>query len=151
MQDYFHLSQIKISMFYSYASIIAMIANFIITPYLLKKMQVRKIILVTGMATIISGIIFIIPKSSNSLWITTALIGFFVPIIVAMLGAFISGRASIIEQGSVLGNNQSLQVLAEAASALLGGMIFAINRQTPFIVFAIIGLLSLSIYKRLKH
>lgn len=151
MQDYFLLSQFQISMFYSYASIIAMIANFIVTPYLLKKLDIRRVILFTGSGAFISSIIFILPKNPEYLWLTTALIGFFVPIIVAMLSALISGKAIHNQQGAVMGNNQSLQVLAEAVSAAAGGVVFAVNRQLPFITFAIIGFVSIVIYRQLKH
>lgn len=151
MQEHFLLSQLEIAIFYSYASVIAMFANFIITPWLLKSMTVRRIILTAGVAAFLSGIIFIIPSQKTYLWVTTALIGLFIPITVAMTGALISGKASIERQGAVMGNNQSLQVLAEAVSASAGGVIFAINQQAPFIIFTLIGISSLRIYKNLRH
>jgi DHA1 family tetracycline resistance protein-like MFS transporter len=151
MQEYFQLSQFQISIFYSYASVIAMIANFLITPFLLKSLSVRKIVLLAGFAAFLSGIIFILPTNKAYLWVTTGLIGFFVPITVAMIGALISNRAEVQNQGAVMGNNQSLQVLAEAVSAIVGGLIFSLSPKIPFIVFTIIGMFSLTIYKQLKH
>lgn len=90
------------------------------------------------------------PSDKNSLWLTAGLIGLFIPITVAMIGALISGQVAAEQQGAVMGNNQSLQVLAEAISAAIGGVLFSINPQTPFIVFALLGFISLVIYKRLR-
>lgn len=151
MQEYFHLTQVKIAMFYSYASILAMAANFIVTPFLLKRMSAHCIVLTIGLAAFASGIIFILPTHASYLWCTTALIGFFIPIILAMIGALISGKALPELQGAVLGNNQSLQVLAEALSATAGGLIFALNPQAPFFIFAALGFFSLAIYKRIDR
>lgn len=151
MQEYFQLSQLQIAIFYSYASIVAMGANFLVTPLLLKRLSVRRIVLLAGFAAFLSGIIFILPTNKAYLWVTTGLIGFFVPITVAMIGALISNVAEVQNQGAVMGNNQSLQVLAEAISAVLGGLIFSLSPKIPFIAFTLIGMFSLTIYKRLKH
>ncbi len=151
MQGFYGLSQLQISLFYTYASVIAMFANFWVTPLFLNIMSVRKIILVIGMATFISGLIFIIPTQYQYLWLTAGLIGFFTPITVAMIGSLISAKAASDEQGTVMGNNQSLQVLAEALSAIFGGIAFAFNQQVPFIIFAMTGIVSLILYRQLKY
>ena len=150
MQGYFQLSQIQIAMIYAYASVIAMLANFIVTPLLLKNSSVKSVILMAGTAAFISSVIFIIPTHKNALWLTAGLIALFIPITVAMLGALISGQGLIEQQGAIMGNNQSLQVLAEAISAMLGGYIFSVNQQAPFIIFALLGFGSLMLYRRLR-
>ena len=146
MQQYYQLSQIQISIFCTYGSVVALIANFLVTPFLLKRMTIKRIILLAGVSVFISSVIFIIPNNANYLWVTVGLISFFCPINVAMIGALISGEAEIDQQGAVIGNNQSLQVLAEALSAAIGGLIFALNPQSPFMIFALIGLVSIGMY-----
>ena len=149
MQEYFHLTQFQISIFYSYASVVAIVANFLVTPLLLKRLHVKSIVLFAGSASFLSSVVFIFPTNKIYLWITTGLIGFFVPITVAMIGALLSNKTESRHQGAVMGNNQSLQVLAEAFSAFGGGLVFSFNQQAPFIVFTVIGIFSLAIYQRL--
>lgn len=148
MQGYYQLTQLQIAVFYSYASVMAMIANFLLTPLLLSKMSVQRIVIFAGFTAFMSGVIFVLPTQTAFLWLTTGLIGVFVPITVAMAGALISGKSKLEHQGAVMGNNQSLQVLAEAFSATIGGLIFSLNQQAPFIIFAIIGIASLTIHKQ---
>lgn len=151
MQAYFNLSQAQIAFYYSLASIVAMFGNFVITPILLKRLNLISIVLLTGVLSALSGILFILPTTTEFLWLTTSLIGLFVPINVAMIGALISKQAPNNTQGSVMGNNQSLQVLAEAISATLGGILFSLANVTPFILFVILGLIGVYTYNRLDR
>lgn len=140
MQDVFKLTQAQIALFYAYASVIAMFANFVVTPRLLKRYTVRTVFIMSAVASIFSSIMFILPNNPNSLYITTALIGFCIPVLTAMSGALISEQAQSHNHGAVMGNNQSLQVIAEALSAAAGGFLFAISASAPFLLFALLGI-----------
>jgi MFS family permease len=147
MHGIFLLNQSWIAFFYAYASCISMLGNFIITPILLKYLNVRKVVLLSGIIAITASILFVSFSKASSLYLTTALIGLSIPIFVAMIGASISSFADTNEQGVVMGINQSLMVLAEAVSAIAGGLLFNVFAAFPFMIFAGIGLCGIGIYK----
>ncbi|MBP9743425.1 MAG: MFS transporter [Burkholderiales bacterium] len=147
MHDVFLLNQAQIAIFSTYASIIAMFANFIVTPILIKRWGLNKIIFFSASGSIISCLLFINFTNWHSLYFTVALIGFFIPILVALVGAKLSSLGEMKKQGAIMGNNQSLQVLAEASSALLGGLLFNLSDKIPFLLFAIVGLSGLIIFR----
>ena len=75
----------------------------------------------------ISYLIFLIPSSFQALWVTLIPIGFFQAMNFAFPALMVSSAVDEKSQGIALGTNQSIQVLGEAFTALLGGFIVAIG------------------------
>jgi len=138
-EDVFKLSPEKIGFFVSYQSIIAMVANFVIAPRLLKFLSVKQILIFSALVASVSGLIFVLPSTATWLPLTVGLFGLSVPVTVAFSCSYLSLNAQTSLQGKILGNNQSLQVISEALSAVLGGALFAISASFPFLLFSLIG------------
>lgn len=79
----------------------------------------------------ISYLIFVIPASPWALLITLIPLGFFQSMGFAFPALMVSDTVGKRFQGQALGTNQSIQVFAEAATALFGGFILAAGRTFP--------------------
>ncbi|MCB1115715.1 MAG: MFS transporter [Chlamydiia bacterium] len=79
----------------------------------------------------IAFLVFIIPSSPWALLITLLPIGFFQSMGFAFPAIMISDGVSKNVQGLALGTNQSIQVFAEGATALCGGLIMAFGITFP--------------------
>ncbi|QVL56796.1 MAG: MFS transporter [Simkaniaceae bacterium] len=79
----------------------------------------------------ISYLIFVIPQSPWALLITLIPLGFFQSMGFAFPALMVSDAVGKRIQGQALGTNQSIQVFAEAATALTGGFIMAAERTLP--------------------
>ena len=90
----------------------------------------------------ISYLIFIMPPSPWALLITLIPIGFFQSMGFAFPALMVSNTVSKRYQGQALGTNQSIQVFAEAATALIGGFIMAIEKTLPIYAAAICSVIA---------
>jgi DHA1 family tetracycline resistance protein-like MFS transporter len=144
MQGQLHLPPAKIAWFYSYASVVAMVANFVVTPRLSRVLPLRTVLLTSVAGASLSAAVFILPQGEPWLYLATGLVGLFVPMVLSTSSAYLSSRFGGAAQGAAMGNNQSLQVLSEAVSAAAGGLIFAWNSRAPFLVFALVGLVGMA-------
>lgn len=79
----------------------------------------------------ISLLVFVIPTSPWALLLTLLPIGFFMAMGFAFPAIMVSDTASEHAQGEALGTNQSLQVLAEGGTALIGGVIMTQGNNYP--------------------
>ena len=65
----------------------------------------------------------------------------------AIVRDVLSTAANQDDQGKVMGNNQALQVGAEALSGILGGMLAAVMVKLSLIVLAVIAILAALLLK----
>jgi len=79
----------------------------------------------------ISYLIFVIPSSPWALLITLVPLGFFQSMGFAFPALMVSDAVGKRYQGIALGTNQSIQVFAEAGTALVGGFLLAMERTIP--------------------
>lgn len=79
----------------------------------------------------IAYLFFVIPASPWALLLTLLPLGFFQSMGFAFPALMVSDSVSKRVQGQALGTNQSIQVFAEAATALCGGFIMAIGATLP--------------------
>lgn len=85
----------------------------------------------------IAYLVFVIPTSPWALLITLLPVGFFQSMGFAFPALMVSDSVSQKVQGQALGTNQSIQVFAEAATALCGGFIMAVGANLPIYSSAI--------------
>lgn len=78
----------------------------------------------------------VLPDSADWLRATLPPTGLAIAIVLSATAATISFAARADEQGQVLGNNQGLQVGAEALAGLAGGVLAAIVVKLPLLVWA---------------
>lgn len=84
----------------------------------------------------------VIPDTQNALWVTLFLAAFGLGICLPACATMLSVEVSEDEQGRVMGNNQSLQVGAEALSGLVAGFLAAILIPLPLFVLAATAVLA---------
>jgi MFS family permease len=79
-----------------------------------------------------------VPQSRHSLWVTAGPCCFISSFTLASCATLLSNAVPPERQGSVMGNNQALQVGAEAAGALVGGLLAAVDVTVPLVSFGIL-------------
>ena len=140
--DEFHLGVSKVSEFVAWVGLPIVLANLWITGFLVQKYSIRTLTITSAILTGLFMIIVIIPSAQNSLWITLFLTSLALAICLPCCATLLSTAASADEQGRVMGNNQALQVGAEAISGLVGGLLAAIFVKLSLIVLGITALLA---------
>ena len=134
--DEFHLGVSRVSEFVAYVAVPIVIANVWLVGALAKRLTPVAMVIYSGVATGILMATVVIPQNVNGLWFTLGPIAMGVAICLHSCAAMISRAAQPYEQGSAMGNNQSLQVGAEALSGLVGGALAAVLVKLPLLVFA---------------
>jgi DHA1 family tetracycline resistance protein-like MFS transporter len=134
--DEFDLGVSRVSEFVAWVGVPIVIVNLGLVAALARRLSARATVVVFGLATGVLMSLIVVPRVVAALWITlgsTALgVAICLPACAAMLSLAVRGN----DQGSVLGNNQSLQVGAEALSGFAGGALAALVVKLPLLVFA---------------
>lgn len=139
---HFHMSVSQESEFIAWVSVPIIVANLGLTGLLARHVSTKTIILSTALLTGCFLILIIIPASMHVLWVTLFLAGFSIALCMPATYTLISNLTSGGHQGQVMGNNQSIQVGAEAVSGIVAGMLAGVMIALPLIVFACISFLA---------
>jgi predicted MFS family arabinose efflux permease len=131
-----------LSEFIAWVAVPIVLTNLGLTGFFSRHFSPRVLTLGTAFLTGIFMILIIVPPYVNSLWITLFLTASTIALCLPSCSSMLSLAASKEEQGSAMGNNQSLQVGAEALSSILGGLIAAIFVKLSLIIFGLIALVS---------
>jgi len=137
--DEFHFNVNRVSEYIAYVAVPIVIANAWLTGFLSKRFQARTLTVISAIFTGIMMMIIVIPTWQPSLWITLFFTALFLAICLPSCASMLSLSVSSEQQGTIMGNNQSLQVLAESLSGLGGGLIAAILIPLPLIVMGAIA------------
>lgn len=98
----------------------------------------------SGLATGVLLVLLPFPSVMNLLWLTLGLTALALAICLPSCATVLSLSVDDTEQGQVMGNNQSLQVGAEALAGVVGGLAAAAFIELPFVVFGAAALLGVS-------
>jgi hypothetical protein len=98
----------------------------------------------SGLATGVLLVLLPFPGVLNLFWLTLGLTALALAICLPSCATLLSLSVDDAEQGQVMGNNQSLQVGAEALAGVLGGLAAAAFIELPFIAFGAAALLGVS-------
>ncbi len=126
----FHFSVARLGEVNAYLSIPFMIAPIFFGMFA-KWWTSRQAMRLGSLFLCISYLIFIMPESPWALLVTLVPLGFFQSMGFAFPAIMVSDAVSSRFQGQALGTNQSLQVFAEASTALTGGFIMAVANSLP--------------------
>jgi len=129
----------------AYLSVPVMLAPLIF-HYFNKIWSTKRTLQIGAFGLGISYVIFMLVPSPWSLFVTLIPIGFFIGMNFTFAALLVSNKANLQSQGQMLGTNQSIQVFAEALTALIGGSLMALYHTAPFylaILCALIGALIL--------
>lgn len=138
--DEFHMNVSKESEFIAWVAVPIILANLWLTAFIARFLPVKITTFYSALFTGIFMFLIIVPNSENALWITLFLTGLALALCLPACATFLSISVNEREQGSVMGNNQSLQVGAEALSGLIGGLLAAIMVKLSLIVLAFIAI-----------
>jgi DHA1 family tetracycline resistance protein-like MFS transporter len=136
MVDEFDLGISRESELIAYLSIPFIVANLWLVGWLALKLSSRAMVTLGAVAFAAASIVLVLPDSSDWLWATLPPTGLAIAIVLPATAAMISLAARADEQGQVLGNNQGLQVGAEAIAGIAGGALAAIVVKLPILVWA---------------
>lgn len=145
--DEFHMGVSVLSEFVAWLAVPIVIADLWATGFLARRFGPQTI---TFWSALLLGpliVIIIIPDSQNALWVTLFLAAFALGICLPACATILSVEVSEDEQGRVMGNNQSLQVGAEALSGLVAGFLAALLVPLPLIVLAAVAVLAATVLK----
>jgi predicted MFS family arabinose efflux permease len=114
-------------------------------------MTVRTLTFWSALLTGVFMVVVVVPRPQRALWVTLFLTSGALALCLPSCATLLSVATSETDQGRVMGNNQALQVGAEALSGVLGGVVAAIMVKLSLIVLggiAIAAALCLSLARR---
>ena len=134
--DRYHMGVGRVSDFIAWVAVPIVFANLWLTGYLAKRFPAMRI---TIYSTLLFGILtfmIILPSREGALWVTLFIPGLALAVALPACASMLSLMVGADEQGGVLGNNQSLQVGAEALSGFGAGLLAAVTIELPLIALA---------------
>jgi MFS family permease len=134
--DEFGLDVGEVSEYVAYVAVPIVIANLWLVGALSRRYEPRTMAIGAALATGALMALIVVPSSEPSLWFTLGPTALAVAICLPACAAMLSLAAGEQEQGRAMGNNQSMQVGAEAISGLAGGGLAAVVVRLPLLVCA---------------
>ncbi|MCH9612591.1 MAG: Enterobactin exporter EntS [Chlamydiia bacterium] len=137
----FDFSAAMIGITDSYLSLIVTLAP-VTYGFLARRFSSGIITIYTGVGLACSLIFFILLEHPSFLIFTLIPVGYFTALALSYTNIYVSDCASERRQGSVLGLNKSVEVLADAMSGLVGGILAGFVVNLPFYVAIALALIS---------
>src|ERR1700733_1741059 len=138
--DRFPLGVSQISEFVAWVGVPIVIANAWLTGFLGARFRTRTLTMWSAFLTGAFMILVVAIRPRGSLWATLFLTSAALAICLPACATLLSKATSEAEQGRVMGNNQALQVGAEALSGLVGGLAAAFFVELPLILLGLVAM-----------
>ncbi len=142
----------KVALYIAWNAVPVVISSLWIIGYLAKYYSSRVITIYSSILFGVSALVVIIPEPEWALWVTLFFPGLMLAVALPACTSMLSFMVVGEQQGSVLGNNLSLEVGAEVLSGLAAGFLAAYLIELPMFVVAAIaigaGLMLATIVKR---
>ncbi|MDF1796733.1 MAG: MFS transporter [Coxiellaceae bacterium] len=148
--DEFNLSVNQESNYIAWVAVPILLTNLFLTGWLAKRVAIKTVLLFSSVLLAIMMVVVVVPSGENWLWLTLFIAGFAVALCMPNASSFLSHHVSADQQGSVMGNNQAVQVASESISGLFGGLVAAILIPLPLIVLGVCALLAVIILLSIK-
>ncbi|HTY55109.1 MAG TPA: MFS transporter [Candidatus Binataceae bacterium] len=132
--DEYKLGVSKVSEFIAWVGVPIVMANLGLTGALSRHFSARGMTIWSGILTGAMMIIVIVPHAQSAAWVTLFLAALALAICLPSCATMLSVSATESEQGRVMGNNQALQVGAEALSGLIGGLLASVVVKLSLVV-----------------
>jgi len=140
--DQYHLGVSPVSEFVAWVGVPIVIANLWLTSFLSKRFAIKTLTVWSGLLTGVLTIVVVLPRPMAVLWITLFLASAALALCLPSCATLLSMTAGDEEQGRVMGNNQALQVGAEALSGVIGGLLAAIFVKLSLIVLGAVAIVA---------
>lgn len=144
---HFHLGVSRVSELIAWVGVPIVIANLWLTGFIAARMETKRLAVWSAALTGIFMITVVVFRPAGALWVTLFLTSGALALCLPACATLLSRAATEAEQGRVMGNNQALQVGAEALSGFLGGLAAALMVELPLIL---LGLLAIAAAMSLK-
>jgi MFS family permease len=131
----FHLGVARESLFVAWVAVPIVAANLWLVGWLSRRWSAAILTMGSGLATGVLLVILPFPGLLDLLWLTLGLTALALAVCLPSCATVLSLSVSDAHQGEVMGNNQSLQVGAEAISGVAGGLAAAAFVELPFVLF----------------
>ncbi len=145
--DEFHLGVSRVSEFVAWVGVPIVLANLWLTSFLSARFAIKTLTVWSGFLTGAFMLLVVVPRPLGALWITLFLTSAALALCLPSCATLLSTAAGDADQGSVMGNNQALQVGAEALSGLIGGLLAAIVVKLSLIVLGVIAMVAAILLK----
>ncbi len=140
--DEYHLGVSRISEFVAWVGVPIVLANLWLTGFLSARFATRTLTVWSGLLTGVMMIVVVVPRPLKALWVTLFLASAALALCLPSCATLLSAAAGNADQGRVMGNNQALQVGAEALSGVIGGLLAAIFVKLSLIVLGAVAVLA---------
>ena len=140
--DEFHLGVSRVSEFVAWVGVPIVLANCWLTGFLSARFSVRALTVWSALLTGCCMIGVIVPGAQSALWLTLFLTAATLAVCLPSCATLLSNAAAQDQQGLVMGNNQAIQVGAEALSGLIAGLLAALQLKLPLIVLGCTALIA---------
>jgi DHA1 family tetracycline resistance protein-like MFS transporter len=125
----------EITLFYTYFGAAVMVANLGIMPYLARKAGEKGIAIWTAVAGGLLTVAIGLAPSKFWLWIAIGPASCLLSLCLSACAALLADAVSDDREGEVMGNNEALQVAAQALGAVAGGFLASLLLQLPIVAF----------------
>ncbi|OGT29913.1 MAG: hypothetical protein A3E87_09240 [Gammaproteobacteria bacterium RIFCSPHIGHO2_12_FULL_35_23] len=139
--DEFHMQVNQSSEFIAWVAVPIVIANMGLTSFFTERFSIKTVTVASAFLTGLLMIIVIIPPYVSALWVTLFLTSLALALCLPACATLLSFAVSK-DHGKVMGNNQSLQVLAESLSGIIGGLLAVIAVKLSLIVLGLIAIIA---------
>ena len=123
------------------------IANAWLTGFLAARFRTSTLTVWSAFLTGAFMIVVVAIHAQRSLWATLFVTSAALAICLPSCATLLSRAAAEEEQGRAMGNNQALQVGAEALSGLIGGLAAALFVELPLILLGVLAMASALLLK----
>jgi predicted MFS family arabinose efflux permease len=137
--DEYRLGVSKVSEFIAWVGVPIVLANLWLTGALSRRFSARKLTIWSAVLTGAFMMVVVVPRAQEAAWVTLFLTSLALAICLPSCATILSTSAAEPEQGRVMGNNQALQVGAEALSGLIGGVLAALAVKLSLLVLGAVA------------
>jgi MFS family permease len=137
---HFHLGVSRVSELIAWVGVPIVIANLWLTGFLAARLDTKTLAIWSATLTGIFMIAVVVFRPAEALWVTLFLTSGALALCLPACATLLSRAATEAEQGRVMGNNQALQVGAEALSGFLGGLAAALMLELPLILLGLLAI-----------
>jgi MFS family permease len=135
MVDEWQMSVHQTTLYYAYLAAMSIVASFGLMPRFSGRVSMQRLAIDTAILAGLLVIAIVIPASEASLLFTAGPASLVATLTLSACAALLSSSVSEERQGSVMGNNQALQVGAESLGVFVAGLMAGVVVKLPLAVF----------------
>jgi MFS family permease len=139
---HYHLEVSRVSELIAWVGVPIVIANLWLTGFLAARLDTKTLAIWSATLTGIFMISVVVFRPAAALWVTLFLTSGALALCLPSCATLLSRAAVEAEQGRVMGNNQALQVGAEALSGFLGGLAAALMVELPLVLLGLLAIMA---------